>query len=434
MSKNYLPEVRNQYEVLPYPPRNPADEKRTLFRTWLEDLPMINHYCFAGRQSFANHFRVLVAGGGTGDATIFLAEQLKGTDAEIVHLDLSETSIDVAKKRAEVRGLANITWIQDSLLNLPNLSIGRFDYINCSGVLHHLENPDAGFQALMSVLAEGGALGIMVYATYGRTAVYQTQSLMKLVNGELDVDTKIKNTKEILESLPDSNWFKRGEDLHNDHKLGDAGLYDLLLHSQDRSYTVGELFDWFEGKYGLNIEFTDVQRGRSPYLPHMVLGKKRPKLLDQIKNLPKRKQYEIGELLIGNVITHSFYVTHSDTCRAPYGDASYVPFFFHEHLTGPMLEKVFETNKGKPFGLTHPASGNAVMVNPGKYGARILREIDSRKTFQAIFDAIRSDPNFRLAAPTNEELFADFYESFDTLNAIERVLLRHESVSGHGDN
>ena len=144
--------------------------------TWLEDLPMINHYCFAGRQSFANGFRALVAGGGTGDATIFLAEQLKHTDAQIVHLDMSQASIAIAQERAKIRGLTNISWLHDSLLNLPKLGLEKFDYINCSGVLHHLADPDDGFHALLSVLADDGAVGLMLYATTGRTSVYQMQT------------------------------------------------------------------------------------------------------------------------------------------------------------------------------------------------------------------------------------------------------------------
>ncbi len=46
---NYLPDVKNQYEALPYPARFPADEGKRLILTWLDDLPMVNHYCFAGR-------------------------------------------------------------------------------------------------------------------------------------------------------------------------------------------------------------------------------------------------------------------------------------------------------------------------------------------------------------------------------------------------
>jgi 2-polyprenyl-3-methyl-5-hydroxy-6-metoxy-1,4-benzoquinol methylase len=205
MPDNYLPEVRNQYEALPYPPCNPEDDRKRLVLTWLEDLPMINHYCFAGKQSFQNGFKALVAGGGTGDATIFLAEQLRHTDAQVVHLDMSEASIALAKERAQIRGLTNIRWVHDSLLNLPALAaqLGKFDYINCSGVLHHLADPDLGFKALLSVLKADGAIGLMVYATSGRTGVYQMQELMRLVNGEeADAQRKIANTRDLLASLP----------------------------------------------------------------------------------------------------------------------------------------------------------------------------------------------------------------------------------------
>ena len=439
MPDNYLPEVRNQYEALPYPPCNPEDDRKRLVLTWLEDLPMINHYCFAGKQSFQNGFKALVAGGGTGDATIFLAEQLRHTDAQVVHLDMSEASIALAKERAQIRGLSNIRWVHDSLLNLPALAadLGKFDYINCSGVLHHLADPDLGFKALLSVLKAEGAIGLMVYATSGRTGVYQMQELMRLVNGgEADAQRKIANTRELLASLPATNWFLRSEDLHHDHKAGDAGIYDLLLHSQDRSYSVGELFDWLGGEadgaksgHGMHLEFTDVQRGRTPYLPHMVLGAKPPPMTAALRKLPRRKQYEMAELMTGSIITHSLYVTRNAGCTAPYGDAAYVPFFYHEPLTGEIAAQVFGSNKGQPFMLRHQHSGVSVMVNPGKYGAKILALIDGQKTFGEIFEQFRAAWHGKAAAPDNATLFADFAESFDVLNALDRLLLRHPSAA-----
>ena len=39
---------------------------------------------------------------GTGDATIFLAEQLRATNAEIVHLDMSHASTALAQQRARM--------------------------------------------------------------------------------------------------------------------------------------------------------------------------------------------------------------------------------------------------------------------------------------------------------------------------------------------
>ncbi len=443
MSKppNYLQEVRSQYEALPYPPCNPEDDRKHLALTWLEDLPMINHYCFAGKQSFQNNFRVLVAGGGTGDATIFLAEQLKASNAEVVHLDMSQASIALATRRAEIRGLSNITWVHASLLDLPTLGLGKFDYINCSGVLHHLASPDAGLQALRSVLkAEDplsglpGAMGLMVYATAGRTGVYQMQALMRMVNqacgiASEDAQHKITHTRDLLASLPASNWFKRGEDLHSDHNLGDAGIYDLLLHSQDRSYSVGELFDWLQTENGLHLEFTDVQRGRSPYLPHMVLGSKPPALAGALRKMPRRQQYEMAELMSGSIITHSLYASPSADCTAPYGDAQYIPFFFHEPLTGELVAQVFATNKGQPFMLAHQHSRTNVRVNPGKYGPQILRLIDGKRSFGEIFNQFRADWRGQAAAPTNAALFADFAESYETLNALERLLLTHPQAS-----
>lgn len=434
MPQNYLPKVKSQYESLPYPPCNPEDDRKRLMLTWLEDLPMINHYCFAGKQSFQNNFRALVAGGGTGDATIFLAEQLRATNAEIVHLDMSHASIVLAQQRAKIRGLSNITWVHYSLLSLPALGLGKFDYINCSGVLHHLADPDLGLRVLRSALKPDGAMGLMLYATTGRAGVYQMQALMRLVNHaqnghEVAEQRKIANTRDLLGSLPPSNWFLRGEDLHHDHKLGDAGIYDLLLHSQDRSYSVGELFDWLGTQHGMHLSFSDVQRGRSPYLPHMVLGRKPPAMTASLRQLPLRQQYEMAELMIGNIITHSLYLTQNASCTAPYGDAAYIPFFYHEPLTGEIAAQVFDSHRGQPFMLQHQHSGVSVMVNPGKYGAKILRLIDGQKSFGQIFDQFRADWRGQAAAPGNAVLFADFAESYETLNALERLLLKHPDAT-----
>ena len=430
MPQNYLPKVKHQYETLPYPPCNPEHDRARLVRTWLEDLPMINHYCFAGRQSFKNGFRALVAGGGTGDATIFLAEQLRATDAEIVHLDMSHASMLLAQERARIRGLTNITWVHYSLMSLPALGLGKFDYINCSGVLHHLADPDLGLRVLLSALKPDGAIGLMLYATTGRTGVYQMQALMRLVNAvdttqEADDSRKIANTRDLLGSLPANNWFMRSESLHHDHKLGDAGIYDLLLHSQDRSYSVGELFDWLGTEHGKHLAFSDVQRGRAPYLPHMVMGSKPPAMAAELRKLPLRQQYEMAELMIGDIITHSLYLTRDARCAASYGDAAYIPFFFHEPLTGEIAAQVFGSNRGQPFLLKHQHSGVSLMVNPGKYGAKILRLIDGQKSFGEIFEAFRADWHGQAAAPDNATLFADFAESYETLNALERLLLRH---------
>jgi len=129
-------------------------------------------------------------------------------------LILVKNSMKIAQERAKNRGLKNITWINDSILNIPDLKIGKFDYIQCSGVLHHLESPDAGLKVLSDSLTERGGMGIMVYAQYGRTGVYQIQEIMHMVNEAVQSrQEEVKNGWEVINALPQTNWYNRGKDL-----------------------------------------------------------------------------------------------------------------------------------------------------------------------------------------------------------------------------
>ena len=96
----YASDVRAMYEDYPFPLRDPRDEERRLVVAEQEILGKLNHFCYGGRQSFGDGFRVLVAGGGTGDHTIFLAEQLRHLDATVDYVDISASSLDMARARA----------------------------------------------------------------------------------------------------------------------------------------------------------------------------------------------------------------------------------------------------------------------------------------------------------------------------------------------
>lgn len=427
MNDNYLPEVKAQYEHLPYPPCDPRDEHKRLQRTWTEDLPMMNHYCFGGRESFRKGFRVLVAGGGTGSATIFLAEQLRGTNAQIVHLDLSGASIAIAQERAAIRRLTNIRWVQDSLLNLPALGLGQFDYINCAGVLHHLADPDAGLQALKGALKPEGAIALMVYGAIGRTGVYHMQELLRLSDQGCDEADRIAQAKEVLAALPSGNWYRRGADIYNDNDT-DAGIFDSLLHSQDRAYTVPQLYEWLADRNGFHIEWSDVGRGRYPYSPELTLGLDARQVRARLPQMDVRARHAMSELLVGDITRHTMYLTRGPQAKAVYGDAQYVPMYFHEPLDPRALESMFAPKNGAMTMLNHPHLGMKAAVDAGKYSGKILRHIDGKRSFAQIFNLVRNDPAVRPAAPDDATLFADFKPVYELLNAIERILLRHSSA------
>ncbi len=304
--------VKQQYEELPYPPRNPADETQRLMRTVGDDLTELSHYCFKGKLNVQDHFRCLVAGGGTGDAAIFLAEQLRHTNAQIVYLDMTRASREVAEQRARVRGLANIEWVTASLLDIPKLGLGTFDYINCSGVLHHLPEPVHGLLSLASALRDDGALFLMLYARYGRRGVYEMQEIFRtLLPDTMAVRDKIVEARAVLHQLPPTNYFQRNREQWESEigaaGYGDAGLYDLLLHSQDRYYDVDAVHDLLQAGGLQLVDFTGPQKRL--YQPRNLLSN--PSTLRLCEGLSRRQQLSVAEKLSGNIIKHSFYAARN---------------------------------------------------------------------------------------------------------------------------
>jgi SAM-dependent methyltransferase len=424
MAAGENPRVHQQYERYPYPERKPDDEPSRLISTWLDDLRMVNHHCFRGARSFNDGFRVLVAGGGTGDGTVFLGEQLRELDAEVVHLDISRAAMDIARERVRLRGLTNVRFVEASLLDAPKLGLGQFGYINCAGVLHHLPDPPRGLDALLEVLAPDGALGLLLYAQYGRTGVYQMQSLLRILCADTAGDeARIALARDTLSALPATNWFLRGEDLHQDHRTGgDAGFYDLLLHPQDRAYTVPEIYDWFTDRCGLTVRWSDWHRGRLPYEPETYLTRASASLRERVAALDERARCAAAELISGAIITHSFYATRAADVIAAYGDTTMVPMLANDAATGQDVAAVIDAHGRQPFVLQHARSGLSRILDPGRSVRDIFAAIDGRRSFGQIFDEIRR----RAGSPQPDDagLFAEFEPWYRALETIDRMLLR----------
>ncbi len=433
--------VAAQYEALPYPTRDPADEDSRLIGTWLDDLDLLNHNCFRGEREFDARFRVLVAGGGTGDGTIFIAQQLRErgiVGARIVHLDLSAAAIDIARARAKRRGLEGIEFIQGNLLDLPTMNLGEFDYVNCVGVLHHLPNPEAGLDALLPSLAADGAMAVLLYGKIGRIGIYQAQEILRRLPVAATYSERIDQAKRLIGQLPRTNWLARSAELHPDlHQGGDAALYDLLLHSQDRAYEVEEIYRWFADDHGMHIYFSDVHRGRLPYSPSTWLRDLPERAA--ISALSQREQESLAELIGGDLVLHAFFATRDGDTTAPYAELGSIPFFLRETYpaSGHGLASVIDEHHGKPFLLTHSQSGLRREMNPTPAIRQIFLGIDGQRTWQQIFDGVRQQRGLGLTLRATDEpdeidqsLFAVFYPWYEALNSIERLLLRRQRSDG----
>lgn len=389
--------LRGQYEAYPYPPRDPADEAARLVTGSPSHLAEINHYIYAGRRDFSKPFRALVAGGGTGDAAIMMAQQLadSGPDGKVTYLDLSQASLEIAKTRAEARGLANIEFNRGSILDLGGTVTGPFDYIDCCGVLHHLDDPAAGLDRLYSVLADDGGMGLMVYAPYGRTGVYPLQQLLRMIDpqemggemaggtagkapGEMAAD-RVAQARALLNTLPPTNWLRRNPQVSDHLSADDSGLFDLLLHSQDRAFTVPEIAALITDASLRIVTFIEPIR----YDPLAFLGDR--SIAGRVDRLPWIDKCAFAELLTGNLKTHILYAVKSSnpnqTIASPAEGAS-VPV-----LVG--LDAVATAESVRKSGaLPVDLEGLALSIPLDDLACDLLTLMDGRRSIDGIFGEI----------------------------------------------
>ncbi|GAB4162667.1 MAG: class I SAM-dependent methyltransferase [Rickettsiaceae bacterium] len=433
ISTKDLKQVQDHYLDYPYPFRDPEEDKNRLLKVYGDYLGEINHWLFQGKEDFKKGFRILVAGGGTGDSTVYLAEQLKDTDAEVVYLDFSKSSMAIAQKRAEYRGvLDKITWINDSIFNIPKLKLGKFDYITCTGVLHHLESPDEGLKILADSLKDNGGMAIMVYAQYGRTGVYQIQDLMKMVNkGVASRQEEVKNGWSVINSLPNSNWYKRGQDLLGDHiHHGDAGMYDMFLHKQDRAYTVPELYEFVE-KAGLNFVEYNSAHSRVMLKPETYF--KDPEFLQKIKALDTKTQQAICEIMCGSIIKHSFYVSKAKKTVAKVTDMDNVPYIY---TIRNLAQQVSDYIKANPnlvgtrisFSWKSDFLGEvSINISVSNYTEHLFRHmIGEEKSLKEIHKAIEKDLGKKIS---DSEFIGEINRAFPVMEEAGALLLRNKKVS-----
>ncbi|WP_420403715.1 methyltransferase domain-containing protein [Nisaea sp.] len=155
--------VREQYELHPYPRWRSVDGqiRRKKLDAHLRDrFPAMR---FDGIDLEAP--RLLVAGCGTGRHAIQTAARYEGV--EVTAVDLSRRSLGYAARMAQALGRTNIRFAQADILGLGALE-ERFDVIECSGVLHHMADPMAGWQVLRGLLKPGGLMRVALYSEIAR--------------------------------------------------------------------------------------------------------------------------------------------------------------------------------------------------------------------------------------------------------------------------
>lgn len=170
--------------------------------------------------------KILEVGCGTGQVANFLAVQ---TNNIVFGLDLGLNSLKLAQNFAKQNSIFNVHYVHGDLFD-DIFEDEKFDYIYCSGVLHHTDAPEIGFEKLVKLLKPNGIIIIGLYNFYGRIWTILKSKLLSFdffkKYGWL-VDNKLREFKNYPAKY--DAWYK-----------------DQFQHPIESLHTFCEILEWFD--------------------------------------------------------------------------------------------------------------------------------------------------------------------------------------------
>jgi len=287
--------VQEQYQQFPYPRYT---REQISAGTQMDILRHIHLRLFPTRS--LDGLKILDAGCGTGQTIMWLG--VHHPEVDILGIDISKPSIDLAAGYANEWDITNVRFKHHQIYDVEELG-EEFDLIISTGVLHHLSDPPRGLRTLASVLKPDGAMFLMLYGLYGRLGVYVAQDLLRLLDNGESQSERAPVARKVIDALPEGHQFsaKRWGDLGME---GDSGLVDLLLHPQDRAYTVPDIYEFVESA-GLELVgwHPPSSYDAESLIPDRALRR-------SVAQLDQPKQAALAELLRCGHKRHFFFVGH----------------------------------------------------------------------------------------------------------------------------
>ena len=235
-STNYVDELNAQfYGRFPYPWR-PAQFNYLLdsdFETVMvnQDLGDWQH------RTIPRQPKIWVAGCGTNQA-VWTA--LRFPKAAVIGSDLSVQSLELAARSARDLQLTNLELRNESINQVDYVE--QFDYVICTGVIHHNAQPQAVLKKLTDALKPTGILELMVYNRYHRIITTAFQKAIRTLTGNKSAsnfDLELTLVQRMIDNFPIQNVVSTMLDGYQGSP--EASLADSLLQPVEQSYTVESL-------------------------------------------------------------------------------------------------------------------------------------------------------------------------------------------------
>ncbi|MGI9318224.1 MAG: class I SAM-dependent methyltransferase, partial [bacterium] len=225
-------EVRAQYEEHSYPRWfYLAPARQTSYRDFLS--AQFPHTQFD--QKLLEPVSVLAAGCGTGQEAAMIARNRLIN--EVVGLDLSKSSLAYAERMREQLKLDNVRFIQGDILDSYRLG-HQFQIIESTGVLHHMHEPELGWQALLNCLNPAGLMKVGLYSERASSDINAARQWIH----ENGYDSKSETIRAVREKILK---FDKSHPLyslrHSEDFYSISACRDLIFHVHEQCYTPEQL-------------------------------------------------------------------------------------------------------------------------------------------------------------------------------------------------
>jgi SAM-dependent methyltransferase len=253
--------------------------------------------------------KIWVAGCGTNQA-VFTA--LRFPNATVLGSDLSSTSLETAQNTARMLRVTNLSLRQESLNQCQYAE--EFDYILCTGVIHHNADPKAPLHRLARALKPDGVLELMVYNRFHRTMPTAFQKAIRLFGGgsaKVDFESELQIAQRIITGMTAQNEMAKFLDYFK--KCPESELADVLLQPVEYSFTV-ESLEELARSCGLNLAapcINSFDLARETYLWNMDFSD--PALQELYDSFADTKRWRITNcLMLDKSPMLWFYLRRSD--------------------------------------------------------------------------------------------------------------------------
>lgn len=218
--------VTSFYKDSPFPNYKVEDNKSTILIKGDQNFLTSQFKKFIGYNK-----NILEVGCGTGQISNYFSI---GTNNNIVGLDPTIESLRLASNFAKNNNIQNVKFVNADIFD-DVLKDKFFDFIWCSGVLHHTKDPYTAFKIITKSLKDEGYILIGLYNKIGRVRTIIRKFFYKIFGENFlkIIDPTLRNLK-------------------NDKDEQKAWIRDQYIHPVESLHTLDEVLKWFNNN---DIEF-----------------------------------------------------------------------------------------------------------------------------------------------------------------------------------